>query len=252
MLVDSHCHLNSLSPDTLRRVISSPDRDCIFFDSSIDFDSSLASIELSRRYDFIYTALGFHPFKVKDFRDSVIDDYRKLIRENKKIIAIGEIGLDYKADSEAALQEEVFIKFLELAGFENLPVILHNRFQNKKSSTCRALEIIEDVFAVYDKVVFHCFSYSPALMDEIIKRGGMVSFSLNVLREDKGIIASLERCPVENLLLETDSPYMKIKGSASTPLDIKNVYSFASSCKRIGEDYLKEAVFSNVRRVFSV
>lgn len=244
-LVDSHCHFNSLSEEIREEVVSSCGGNYIFIDSSIDTKSSLESVALSERHDFIYTSLGFHPFCGAEFSGKVIDEYERLIKENKKIVAVGEIGLDYKAEISLEEQESILCDFISLAKRENLTVVIHNRLD-----TFKVLEVLDKYFSTYQKVVFHCFSYSEEFLKEILQRGGFVSFSLNILREKKSIISSLNKCPLENLLLETDSPYMRIKNEPSTPLDVEKVYSFAAAAKGLEEEQLKKIVLSNAKRAF--
>jgi len=245
MLIDSHCHLNSLSKITREDVISSSNSNYCFIDSSIDLNSSKVSLEISSKYDFVYSALGFHPFSGKSFSPTVVRDYEKLIDDNKKVVAIGEIGLDYKADFSAQLQEDILAAFIELAKSKNLPVMIHNRWQDTK-----ILDILDKFYSSYEPVVFHCFSYSQDFLAKIIERRGFVSFSLNILRKKEEITQSLKNCPLDKLILETDSPYMRVNGKPSTPLDIGRVYSHAASTKGIEEEKLKGIVFSNAERVF--
>jgi len=245
MLVDSHCHLNSLSERRIKEVIDKRNDNYIFIDSSIDYKSSLASISLSRKFNFIYTALGFHPFSGDKFIDSVLGDYQDLITEDNKIVAIGEVGLDNKADVSVDKQQSILEKFLNLAKNNSLPVLIHNRFQDE-----RILDILSSFFPNYEKIVFHCFSYSTQFLNKIIEKQGNVSFSPNILRKNKKIISSLKSCPIENMFLETDSPYMKIDNVCSSPLDIDKVYSFISSLKGIGRHDLELKVFNNIKKLF--
>jgi len=249
MLIDSHCHFSSLGIDIQKEIAKSCSSNCYFIDSSIDQESSQAAVELAKQYDFLYTSLGFHPFYADKFSDKVLAAYRKLINENKKILAIGEIGLDYKADSSFSKQQEAFSLLLQLAKEEDLAVFIHNRMSSDDEGL-KVLEIIDEHFTSYQKVIFHCFSYSPVFLRKILQRQGLVSFSLNILRKNKNIVASLKECPLDNLLLETDSPYMKIGRETSTPLDISKVYSFAASIKGLGEEQLKESVFLNAKKIF--
>ena len=245
MLIDSHCHLNSLSKITREDVISSCDKNYCFIDSSIDLNSTKISLELSSKYDFIYSALGFHPFSGKSFTPAVVIEYSKLIDEGKKVVAIGEIGLDDKADISPQLQEEILTAFIELAKSKDLPVVIHNRRQDAK-----ILDILDKFYSSYEKVVFHCFSYNQDFLAKIIKRKGFISFSLNILRQKEDIIQSLERCPLDKLLLETDSPYMRISGKPSIPLDIEKTYLRAAEIKGISKEELEEAVSLNIKELF--
>ncbi|MFH1504552.1 MAG: TatD family hydrolase [Candidatus Omnitrophota bacterium] len=247
MLVDSHCHLNSLSETEKKSCILSSSENSILIDSSIDYPTSLKSLELARNYSFIYSSLGFHPFCAKDFEPNLVNKYDTLIRENKRIAAIGEIGLDYKADISLNEQEAILRVFIDLAKNNGLAVILHNRL-----ASFQILEILDDFFPSYEKVVFHCFSYSVELLQEILRRKGNVSFSLNILRNKPEISQSLKACPLENLLLETDSPYMRVKNRPSSSLDIAKVYSFAAEIKGLEEEKIEEAILANARRIFKI
>lgn len=247
MLIDTHCHFNSLSRNLKDELLSQGLGNYFLIDSSIDRASSSASVSFSKQYDFVYTSLGFHPFCAKKFTLDILAEYKKLIEENRRIVSIGEIGLDYKADSALEEQEDVLRHFIQLARDNNLPVVIHNRLNN-----FRVINILDEFYQNYENVVFHCFSYSGEFLEKILERGGFVSFSLNVLRKNKEITSSLKRCPLENMLLETDSPYMKIKGNSSTPLDIDKVYAFSAFVKEIEQKELEKIVLSNAKRVFSL
>lgn len=245
MLIDAHCHLNCLKRDDLERVISCSGSDYRFIDSGIDIASSKISLELSKKYDFVYSSVGFHPFEAEGFSDLLLSEYEELIRINKKIVAIGEIGLDYKAKTLPDKQEKVFAAFIDLAKKSGLPIVIHNRMKNE-----RILDIIDNQVFSYEHTVFHCFSYPGAFLKKIIGRGAYASFSLNILRKNKDIISSLKECPPERLILETDSPYMRINNLPSLPLDIIKTYELASAVKNIDIEKLKTVVFNNAKRVF--
>ena len=246
MLIDSHCHLNCLSKIAREDVISSSKSSYCFIDSSIDLNSSKVSLEISSKYDFVYSALGFHPFSGKSFSPTVVRDYEKLIDNNKKVVAIGEIGLDYKADFSAQLQEDILAAFVELAKVKGLPVMIHNRWQDTK-----ILDILDKFYSSYEMVMFHCFSYNQDFLAKIIEKKGFISFSLNILRKNEEILESLRKCPLDKLLLETDSPYMRVGGRPSTPLDIDKTYLAAAEIKGISKEELESAVSLNARELFS-
>ncbi len=247
MLIDAHCHINSLNKSILSEVFSFASNAYIFVDSSIDVRSAEISLEINNKYPSVYSAIGFHPFSAKQFSDTTIETYKKLIQGNKKILAIGEIGLDETADVSHDEQEKILKVFLKLAKDLNLPVVIHNRFKEPL-----IFDILDDFFASYEKVILHCFSYNYEMLKKIIDKGGYTSFSLNILRKKKDIIDSLAKCPLENLLLETDSPYMKINDRPSNPLDIKEVYNFAAAVRKIPTNDLEQAVLNNFEKAFRV
>ncbi len=249
MLIDVHCHCNSLSKIIREQVFAQAQAksDCCFVDSSIDVQSSLASHALSSHYDFIYTSLGFHPFCAENFSEELVGIYEGLIDENPRIVAIGEIGLDAKAQAPLDTQREVLNAWVRLAKRKNLPVVIHNRLDQPQ-----VLDILDHFYPSYDRLVFHCFSYPVHILDRIIRKKGFVSFSLNILRSNKDILDALKHCPLSSLLLETDSPYMKIKDAASTPLDIVKVYQQAAALKGIEQTELAGHVQANAQRVFAL
>jgi len=255
MFIDAHCHINSLAEEEIGKIVSSCRSNHIFIDSSINISSALKSLQLSNKYPCIYSAIGFHPFSAKEFSETTVTDYEKALQQNKKIIAIGEIGLDEFADTALKEQEGIFCHFLALAKEFNLPVIIHNRVSHSpvgNASRPYIFDILDKYFASYEKIIFHCFSYSKDFLEKITSKHGFASFSLNVLRKKKDIIESLKAVPLENMLLETDSPYMKIDGRASSPLDIEAVYSFAAATKNVEIEKLKGTICVNANKLFQL
>ncbi len=205
----------------------------------------MISLRLSRKHSCIYSSLGFHPFWAEEFSGQTLSSYESLIRANKKVIAIGEVGLDQKAQAPLKYQEEIFQGFVKLALKMDLPLLIHNRMDS-----LRILEILDQFVSSYQKVIFHCFSYSRDFLELILNKKGLVSFSPNILREKKSLLEALKDYPQENLFLETDAPYMKIKTESSKPQDITKVYSFTAKLKGIPEEKLAQAIFSNAKKLF--
>jgi len=249
MLVDCHCHINSLAKDAQTTITEADTGMFTFLDVGIDTETTLASCALSVRHAHIYTACGIHPFHAKDFSRTTIEEYRQIIRTHKKIIGIGEVGLDEKTDIPLFSQKEVFSAFLKLAIEEDKTLILHLRIPGREHLL---LQILDEHLSSYERCVFHCFSQGPRYLEKVIERGAFVSFSLNVLRKNKRIAESLEQCPLEQMLLETDSPYMKIRDRQSSPLDIPEVYSHVSEVKGIMPQDLESQVYNNFLTAFNL
>ncbi|MBD3246258.1 MAG: hypothetical protein GF333_04535 [Candidatus Omnitrophica bacterium] len=251
MLIDAHCHLTSLSQDDLNRVAARLSSEFLCVNSSIDLATTEKSTALAGQNPYVYAAVGFHPFRAGTYTGSTISSYRELIsRFRGRVVAIGEIGIDYKADASREDQEHVFFEFLRLARECALPVMIHSRVDLTQEPEDTVLETIDRVFSDYREVVFHCYSYSPALLARITDKGGTASFSLNILRQKKRIIESLRQCPLSQILLETDSPYMRLRGAATTPLDLEAVYVFAAECKGVALADLQTQVAANAARLF--
>jgi len=123
--------------------------------------------------------------------------------------------------------------------------MLHNRWHDDV-----IFGILDDYLSDYRNVIFHCFSEDVHFLERILAKNGNVSFSLNILRKKRKIDEALKEIPLDNLLLETDSPYMKVYGEYSTPLDIEKVYNYAARAKNVSLDEIESAVYSNAKRVF--
>ena len=246
MLIDTHCHINSLSDDQ-KRVVTLKACGYLFIDISIDYKSALKSLELSGAYNNIYSSLGFHPLSDEVFDPCIISQYKKLITNSKKAIAIGEVGLDYKAKISPPLQEKILEAFIKLARDCKLALIIHNRWHNDY-----VFQILNRYFSNYQRVIFHCFSQDKYFLAKILEKNGFVSFSLNILREKPDIIQALKYTPLDSILLETDSPYMRIDGKLSTPLDIQKVYDFVSNKKDLSIDKLSEIIAGNLKKAFGI
>jgi TatD DNase family protein len=245
MLIDVHCHINSLNP-TQREYFSKGLRDdFIFIDASIDYPTSIESLRLSSNFGPIWSCLGFHPSKVGEFRDTILEDYKKMSSSSKKIVGIGEVGIDYKVDVPLEDQRRVFESFIDLAKETNLPLIIHNRYD-----PAVILDILNQHLDSFERVVFHCFSQHQDFLAKILDKNEFASFSLNILREKREIIDALKIIPLDNLLLETDSPYIYIGKRRSLPQDIEEVYSFVCRLKDLDLEELQMRVYLNAKRVF--
>ncbi len=205
MLFDTHTHLDDKKFDKDRSaVIDSLKSEgvSLLVNIGADMKSSENSIALSEKYDFIYASVGVHPSDTKDLTDEDIQKLEKMSR-HEKVVAIGEIGLDYYWDEpERDIQKKWFIKQLALAKDLNMPYIIHDR--DAHSDT---IEIIKKVG--YTNGVMHCFSGSAEFAQEVIKMGMYVSLSGTVtFKNAQKTKAVAGVVPLDKLLIETDSPYL--------------------------------------------
>ncbi|HDN85696.1 MAG: hypothetical protein DRP68_05440 [Candidatus Omnitrophota bacterium] len=246
-LIDTHCHINSLDIHLREELFTLGEKKFIFIDVSTDSYSARLSVTLSSQYSFIYSCLGFHPLGADSFKEEVINEFEELSHQSKKVVGIGEIGLDYKSQASFETQAKVFKRFIELAKRLDLPIVVHNRWNSSS-----LFDILDEYFSSYRKVIFHCFSQDRKVLEKILRKDGWVSFSLNILRKKREIIEALKAVPFENLLLETDSPYMFINGKKSHPLNIKDVYSFVAQLKEISLEELSQRVLANAKEAFRI
>ena len=204
-MIDTHSHINMIESLSLDEIIKNA------FDNGIDkiivpsaYPADMENImDLINKYDNVYGMLGIHPSEVKSLDDSFIEKIKNYAI-NSKIVAIGEIGLDYYWDkSFNDLQKEVFIKQIKLANELNLPIDIHDREAHKDT-----YDIIQE-HNNGSKVIMHCFSGSVEFARECVKAGfylgigGVVTFKNAVKMKEVA-----KDVPLEKILLETDAPYL--------------------------------------------
>lgn len=254
MLIDSHAHLDGESFDE--------DRDALiksFKDSGVeavvvpgsDMESSRKIVELVKVYENIYGAVGVHPHEVAGLTESDIDELRKLAG-NGKIVAIGEIGLDYYYEySPRDVQKEYFRKQIALAKELELPIIVHER------------DAAQDVFQIIREEadgkltgVIHCYSGSIELAREYIKLGFYISFAGPVtFKNAKKPKEVSKEIPLERLLVETDSPYMTpvpYRGKRNDPTYVRYVAEEIAALKGISFEELAKQTTLNAKKLFGI
>jgi len=206
-LIDTHCHLTfgQLADDVdavITRSIAAGVTAWITVGTDPDHNQKV--IELAHKYDNMYATVGIHPHDAKDVNGQAIRQLHALA-QNKKVVAIGETGLDFHYDhSPRDKQAEVFTSHLQLAGELALPVIIHSRESFEKT-----MEILQRSAPDLEKVVFHCFSGSPEQAKIVLDAGFYISFTgVVTFKNAESIRQAAEIVPLDRLMLETDCPYM--------------------------------------------
>ncbi|WP_315079137.1 TatD family hydrolase [uncultured Clostridium sp.] len=206
-IIDSHAHYDDESFENDRKeVLEEIQKNGVIgvLNCAASYDSLKTTYELTENYDFIYGALGIHPENANEFKDNTLDEIKEYIKSNEKIVAIGEIGLDYYWDENPSkeIQKEVFRKHMELAKELNLPVIIHDRDAHQDT-----LEIIKEFPDVTG--VVHCFSGSVEFAKDCIKLGYYIGFTgVVTFKNAKKVIEVAKEIPLDRMLVETDCPYM--------------------------------------------
>lgn len=205
-LFDTHAHYDAEQFDTDREELLAklPENGVgLVVNPGCDIPTSRKALELANRYDYIYAAIGYHPESCAPYQESELDLLRELA-QNPKVVAIGEIGLDYywEENPPRELQQQVFRAQMELARELKLPVIVHDREAHADSLT-----IIKEFPEV--KGVFHCFSGSAEMAKELVKLGWMISFTgVLTYKNARKAVEAAEVVPIESIMIETDAPYM--------------------------------------------
>lgn len=206
-IIDSHAHYDDESFDEDRDTVLKEIREngvIQVLNCAASYDSLKTTDELTKKYDFIYGALGIHPENANEMKEDTLHEIKEYIKNNKKIVAIGEIGLDYYWDENPPkeVQKEVFRKHMNLAKELNMPVVIHDRDAHQDT-----LEIIKEFPEVTG--VVHCFSGSVEFAKECIRLGYYIGFTgVVTFKNAKKVVEVAKEIPLDRMLVETDCPYM--------------------------------------------
>ena len=206
MLFDTHAHMDDRSFDEDRQdlLAALPERGIsLLMNPGCSYESSLNAIALSKQYDYIYAAVGSHPDVADEVDDALIAQYRQFCKQHPKVLAIGEIGLDYHyEDIPREIQKKAFRLQMELARELELPVIVHEREAHEDG-----MRIVDEFPTV--KGVFHCYSGSLEMAKELIKRGWDIGFTgVLTFKNARKAIEVAANIPLDRIVIETDCPYM--------------------------------------------
>lgn len=252
MYFDTHAHYDSgaFNADRFEILGSMPDaRVGLIVNPGCDLESSKTAIELAERFDFVYAAVGWHPEDMDKLTDKAYAELERLA-EHPKCLAIGEIGLDYYwDDTHKAEQKELFKRQIELAIRLNKPVIVHDREAHGDS-----LEIIRDYSEL--RGVFHCFSGSVEMAAELLKRGWYLGFDGPITYKNaRKAIEVLEFCPLDKIVVETDSPYLTPvpnRGKRNDSRQLEFVVNKVAEIKGINADEVENITFENGKKLFGI
>lgn len=251
-MIDTHTHINMIESISIEEILNNAKENGIekVIVPSANPKDFPEIVELINKYDNVYGMLGVHPSDAKDWDDSLINQIKDLCN-NKKIVAIGEIGLDYYWDkSFNDLQKDVFIKQIKLANELNLPLDVHDREAHKDT-----FDILKQ-YNINSKVVMHCFSGSVEFAKECVKKGyylgigGVVTFKNAIKMKEVA-----KHIPLEYIILETDAPYLTpvpYRGTENQPAYVKYVAEEIAKLKEISYEEVKNITTSNAERIFNL
>ncbi len=251
MFIDTHCHLNyqpllknaeafleEAYDNNVQKII------CV----ATDIQNTLTAIKLADKYDFVYATAGFHPHDIESAKNGWLKEIERLLQHDK-VVAIGEIGLDFYRDySPRELQLPFFTKQLELAKSLNMPVIIHNRNADDETR-----DIINKVD--YYNSVLHCFGSNAEYAVEMIQKGLHISFTGNVTYRSKKTEKAVKAVPIEKLMLETDAPFLSPsskRGKTNVPANIPLIAEKIAELKEISIDEVELITTENAVRFFNL
>ena len=212
-------------------------------------ETTKSTVELAHRYDHVYAAIGVHPSDCGDLTENDIE-WLKDLSSDEKVVAIGEIGLDYHYDEpDREIQKKWFIRQLELAGDTSLPIVVHSR-----DAAQDTFEIIKDFRGL--RGVIHCFSYSAELAREYVKMGyyigvgGVVTF-----KNGRKLHEVVREIPLESIVVETDAPYLSpepYRGRRNSSAFIPYIIERIADLKNVSYETVERVVYENAADLYKV
>ena len=256
---DSHSHYNDEKFDEDREEIIKDTYESgitKFVCAGYNIESSLFSLELSKKYDFIYSICGISPNDIPQSEQELwksIDEIIQIVKEknSKKLVAIGEIGLDYYWNKENSdLQKQAFIKQIELANEMKLPIVIHSR-----DASVDTIDIIRN-HRVKKAGIFHCCQLNQELVRQALELGYYISFAGPItFKNSKNAPDVVKMVPLDRILIETDSPYLSPEPNRGKRNDCRNVKYVAQKIADIKEISLEEVAkktYENAMRIFEI
>jgi len=256
-LFDSHAHYNDEKFNDDRDKVIQEIYECgitKFISAGYDLESSKIGIKLADKYDFIYTTSGISPNDIpssKQELESQLIEIESLASSNPKVLAIGEIGLDYYWNKEnKILQKFAFARQIEIANKLNIPIVIHTR-----DAIMDTIEIIKNT--KFEKPgIFHCCPLNKDLIKAGLNKGFYTSFAGPItFKNSKNVNEIIEKIPMEKILIETDSPYLSPEPHRGKRNDSRNIIYIAqkiSEIKNITIEEVAKATYENALKVFGI
>ena len=252
---DSHAHLDDekfnedreeLIPEIKKAGITK------FISAGYSLEGSIRAIELSKKYDFIYPTSGISPNDIPQTEEELWKNLVKieeLIKENSKIVAVGEIGLDYYWEKEnKEMQKLAFIEQIKIANKYDLPIVIHTR-----EAVMDTLEILKEN-PVNKKGIFHCCPLNRELVKEALKLGFYISFAGPItFKNSKNANEIIEMVPNDKMLIETDSPYLSpepLRGRRNDPRNVKYIAQKIADVKNMTIEEVAKQTYENAEKIY--
>ena len=252
MLIDAHCHLNDEQFNSDVDTVISRAHDAgvrIIINAGADLESSRAAVTLAERYKSIYVVVGVHPEHAASFDNNALEAIRELA-QHRKVIGIGEIGLDFywQNNPPRDAQESALKAQLELAEELNKPVVIHDRDAH--------VEIMNIIAQRNGKPrgMLHCFSGDLAMAQQAIDLGWYISFAGSVTFKNATALQAIARVlPLDRILIETDSPYLSpIRGKRNEPRNVALVAKKIAELKEILVSSVEQTTTDNIAKLFGL
>lgn len=250
MLIDTHCHISKNDYDNIDEIIKNAKENNVkrLIISGCDKKSIKEAIEIAKEYEDVYLSLGYHPSEADNITQNDLDNLKEIVKENKKVVAIGEIGLDYywtKDNKEQ--QKELFKKQIDLANELKMPVVIHSRDAYQDT-----YDILKEKKA---KGVIHCFSGNLENAKSYIKLGFLLGIGGVVTFKNTNLKEVIKEVDLTNIVLETDSPYLAptpYRGKQNEPKYIPIIADEISNIKEISNETVEQKTTENAKEIFNI
>lgn len=246
-MIDTHCHLDMLkTEEDLKESVEKLD---FLLTIGCDKEEIKKAVELANKYENVYASIGFHPYDIKDITDKDLEELKDTIQKEKKVIAVGEFGLDYYRDyTPKDKQKYFFERQIEIAKQLNLPIIIHSR------EAPRDTEKILEKYAPYPASgIIHCFGGDMQMMEKCVDMGFYISFAGNITYPKAENLREIaKKVPLNRLLLETDSPFLapqKKRGKPNKPSYIYYTRDFVANLLGLTPEELEKITDQNAKNV---
>mgnify|MGYP002575605042 FL=1 len=278
-LFDTHAHYNDEKFDNDRKQVIQDiynSNVTMLVNAGYSVESSIKGVEIAKDYDWMFNIVGVSPNDIAEGVDEIdkqisrIEDLVKkdqnivkdvesdtaeslnIVNNNRKIVAIGEIGLDYYWNKEnKALQKYAFIKQIELANKYNLPIVIHTR-----EAVDDTIDILKNKIEATKKGVFHCCPLNRELVKQALKMGFYISFAGPVtFKNSKNANEIIQMVPLDKMVIETDSPYLAPEPHRGTRNDSRNVRYIAekiANVKEISLEDIAKITYKNAMKIFEI
>ena len=251
MLFDTHAHMDdhAFDEDRAQLLSSLPNQQIgLLMNPGCSLESSRNAVKLAKEYDYIYAAVGSHPDVADEVNEQILEEYRMLCKQNSKVKAIGEIGLDYHyEDIPRDVQKKAFCAQMALARELDLPVIVHER------------EAHEDGMAIVRQFpevtgVFHCYSGSAEMARQLVELGWYIGFTgVLTFKNARKAVEVAASIPLERIVLETDCPYMApdpFRGKRNDPGKLYRMAEKLAEIRGLSVEEIHRITTENGRRLY--
>ncbi len=250
MFTDTHCHLSKEDYENIDEVVKRAKENKIdrLIICGCDTKGIKEAVEIANKYENVFLEIGYHPSEANIVTEEEIENLEELIKTNKKVVAVGEIGLDYHWDKDNKdKQKKLFRRMIDISKKYKLPVVIHSRdaFQD-------TYDILKEEKVTGD---IHCFSGSLENAKRYIDLGFVLGIGGVVTFKNTNLKETIKEISLDKIILETDSPYLSpepFRGKQNEPKNVLYVAETIANLKEITLEELSKTTENNIKRVFNI